>query len=105
MNWFNHLENLRSKSEESRRRIAFWSSTGITAFVALIWLASLSFTLSSPVSKTAQVANVKSSDEDNVASVGMLNNDAASSTGGNFISDQKENIIEGWRVITNQAKN
>lgn len=98
MNWLNHLENLRSKPEEHRRRVAFWASTGITALVALIWVASLSFTLSSPVAKTAQVAAVGVSEE-------AASSTDTESSDSNFINDQKEKVIEGWRVITNQAKN
>lgn len=40
MNFQAHLENLRGKPEHVRRRIAFWSSFGITAFIFALWLAS-----------------------------------------------------------------
>jgi hypothetical protein len=34
------IEHLKSKPEHVRRRIAFWSSFGITAVIALFWVAS-----------------------------------------------------------------
>lgn len=38
------LDNLRSKPEHVRSRIAFWSSFGITAVIFTFWLASFSIT-------------------------------------------------------------
>ena len=40
MSWESYLENIRSKPEETRKRIAFWSSFGITAIIFVFWLAS-----------------------------------------------------------------
>lgn len=37
-----HLENLRQKPEHIRKRIAFWSSFGITAIIFVFWLGSFS---------------------------------------------------------------
>lgn len=38
-----NLENLRAKPEHIRKRIAFWSSFGITAIIFVFWLASFSY--------------------------------------------------------------
>ena len=38
------LDNLRAKPEHIRKRIAFWSSFGITAVIFMFWLASFSIT-------------------------------------------------------------
>ena len=35
-----HLDNLRTKPEHIRRRVAFWSSFGVTALIFSFWLAS-----------------------------------------------------------------
>jgi hypothetical protein len=35
------IERLRAKPDHIRRRIAFWSSFGITAVIAVFWLASI----------------------------------------------------------------
>ena len=54
-----HLENLREKPEHVRKRIAFWSSFGITAVVFAFWLASSTgFSLYSPESRSAVIAAV-----------------------------------------------
>lgn len=42
MTFQTHLENLRSKPEHVRSRIAFWSSFGITAIIFTFWLGSFS---------------------------------------------------------------
>jgi len=42
MNFETRLENLRQKPEHIKRRYAFWSSLGITAFIFVFWLASFS---------------------------------------------------------------
>lgn len=39
-----HIERLRAKPEHIRRRIALWSSLGITALIFVFWIASLSVT-------------------------------------------------------------
>jgi hypothetical protein len=38
------LENLRAKPEHVRKRIAFWTSFGVTAVIFMFWLASFSIT-------------------------------------------------------------
>jgi hypothetical protein len=42
MKLHSHLKLLRSKPEHVRRRIAFWSSFGVTALIFVFWLASFS---------------------------------------------------------------
>ncbi len=41
MSFTSHLERLREKPEHVRRRIAFWSSLGLTGLVFLFWFASI----------------------------------------------------------------
>ncbi len=43
-----NLENLRAKPEHVRKRIAFWSSFGITAIIFMFWLGSFSATVTTP---------------------------------------------------------
>lgn len=38
------LENLRAKPEHVRKRIAFWTSFGVTGLIFMFWLASFSIT-------------------------------------------------------------
>lgn len=83
------IGKLRAKPEETRRQITFWLSAGLTLVVALVWLASLSFTLRPPAN--SQVAGVKSADADHAAS--------ATSTENSWLSENKTRIIEGWKVI------
>ena len=46
-----YLNNLRGKSERTRKHVAFWSSFGITAIIFTFWLAS--FTAAGKGAQTA----------------------------------------------------
>ncbi|MEK7609760.1 MAG: hypothetical protein AAB470_01405 [Patescibacteria group bacterium] len=50
-----YIENLKAKPEHVRRRIAFWSSFGITAIIFTFWLASFSITGTTAKSAVATV--------------------------------------------------
>jgi len=68
-----HLALLRSKPEHVRRRIAFWSSFGITGLIFLFWLASFSAigpSSSSSVAKALDEVNTPA--QSMVAAVGSL---------------------------------
>jgi hypothetical protein len=73
MKLHSHLKLLRSKPEHVRRRIAFWSSFGVTAVIFMFWLASFS-----AIGPTASGSVAKALDEVNtpaqsmVAAVGSL---------------------------------
>lgn len=38
-----YISSLKAKPEGTRRRIAFWSSAGMTALIAVFWFASFSY--------------------------------------------------------------
>lgn len=86
MSFLERLEQIRGRSEAERRQWTFWVSAGLTALVAMVWVASLSFTLQTPT--TSQVASVSAI--------------KATSTGASVVESNKVKIIEGWKVITNQ---
>ncbi len=68
-----HLALLRSKPEHVRRRIAFWSSFGITAFIAVFWLASFSAVGPSASGSVAKALDeVHTPAQSMVAAVGSL---------------------------------
>lgn len=95
MSWLERLENLQSRSEESRRRIAFWSAAGVTAVVAVVWVTSLSFTLSAWSSSAGpQVAAIGE------ASPSAREANASAPSDQDFFNQQKEKIIAGWKIIT-----
>lgn len=82
------LENLRAKPEHIRKRIAFWSSFGITAIIFMFWLGS--FSVSGSTAKgavTAAVTKAGSPGSSLIAGVG------------NFFVDIKE-MIFGAKKIT-----
>lgn len=73
MNWNAHLENLRSKPDYVRRRIAFWSAFGITAVIFAFWSASFTVSGSDAKGAVAQAVNkVDSPATSLVASVGSF---------------------------------
>jgi hypothetical protein len=53
-----HLENLRAKPDKMKRQIAFLTSAGITAVIALFWIVSISIQSSSAV-VSAQASSVQ----------------------------------------------
>jgi len=68
-----HLALLRSKPEHIRRRIAFWSSFGITGLIFVFWLASFSAigpVQSSSIAKVFDDVNTPA--QSMVAAVGSL---------------------------------
>ena len=71
-----YLERLRAKPEHQRRRIAFWSSFGITAVIFAFWLGS--FSISGGVAKSAVTTAVNRAGtpaQSLVASVGSFGRD------------------------------
>lgn len=70
MSWESYLENLRSKPEETRKRIAFWSSFGITALIFVFWLASYDSAAWSSNSQLAKKAETPA--QSLTASVGSI---------------------------------
>ena len=69
----NHLENLRSKPDHVRRRIAFWSSFGITAIIFTFWLGSMTgVNTTTGAAVTQAVSRVGSPAQSLVANVGAL---------------------------------
>ena len=81
-----HLETLRAKPEHVRRRIAFWSSFGVSALIFMFWIGSFSAPGVSASSQqaaagtgqsalTASVANVPSPGSSLVAGIGALGKD------------------------------
>ncbi|OHA16716.1 MAG: hypothetical protein A3C79_00020 [Candidatus Taylorbacteria bacterium RIFCSPHIGHO2_02_FULL_45_28] len=81
------LENLRAKPEHIRKRVAFWTSFGITAIIFAFWLASFSITGSTANTAVATaVAKAGNPGSSLIAGVG------------NFFVDIKE-MIFGARKI------
>jgi hypothetical protein len=82
------LENLRAKSEHVRKRIAFWTSFGITAIIFVFWLASFSITSTTAKSTVAvAVAKADSPAKSLIAGVGS------------FFVDIKEMIFGAKKII------
>lgn len=81
-----HLENLRTKPEHVRNRIAFWSSFGITAVIFVFWLGTFTATVTPSASVTAAVEKAGVPGQSLIASVG------------GFFKDVKE-MIFGTRQI------
>ena len=67
-----HLENIRSKPEHVRKRIAFWTSFSLTAVIFVFWLASFTTTFGTARNPTvaATVAKAGSPGESLIAGVG-----------------------------------
>lgn len=83
----NHLENLRAKPEHVRKRIAFWSSFGITAVIFMFWLGSFSVTNTIAQGSVATaVTKVDSPGSSLIAGVG------------NFFIDIKEMIFGAKKI-------
>ncbi len=66
-----YIAHLRSKPEPVRRRIAFWSSFGVTAIIFAFWLASFTPSLISP-QNTTSVAQISTPGQSLIAGVGGL---------------------------------
>src|SRR3989344_4106766 len=69
----NHIENLRAKPHHIRKRIAFWSSFGVTALIAVFWVASMTSSgtpVQGAVAKAVNKANPPG--QSLVAAVGSL---------------------------------
>jgi hypothetical protein len=82
-----HLENLRAKPEHIRKRIAFWSSFGITAIIFMFWLGSFSVSGSTAKGAVATaVAKAGSPGSSLIAGVG------------NFFIDIKEMIFGAKKI-------
>lgn len=68
-----YLQNLRSKPEHIKRRMAFWTSFGVTAIIFMFWLGSFTAIGSSAGGSVAQAVNsVSSPGTTLVASVGSF---------------------------------
>jgi len=73
MSIISRIEHLRGKPEHVRKRIAFWSSFGITAIIFTFWLASFTSMGAASRSNLAAVASkVESPAQSLVASVGSF---------------------------------
>ncbi len=86
------LDNLRAKPEHVRKRIAFWSSLGVTLVIFAFW--SASFSLSSTTvqgSMAAAVAETDTPGESLIAGVG------------NFFMDIKEMIFGAKKITYSEA--
>lgn len=66
------LENLRAKPEHVRKRIAFWSSFGITAVIFMFWLASFSMTGTPSTAIASAVEKAGSPGQSLIAGVGSF---------------------------------
>jgi len=66
-----YIQQLRSKPEHVRRRIAFWGSFGVTAVIFAFWLASFTASVVSPQSSTS-VAKISTPGQSLIAGVGGL---------------------------------
>lgn len=64
-----YIQHLRTKPEVVRRRIAFWSSFGVTALIFAFWLASFTATVASP-RDTSAVAKINTPGQSLIAGVG-----------------------------------
>jgi hypothetical protein len=72
----NHLENLRAKPAHVRKRIAFWSSFGITAVIFAFWLTSFTATVTGrPNPVTSVAARIGSPTESLIAAAGTAYDD------------------------------
>ncbi|MEN9647934.1 MAG: hypothetical protein RLY57_738 [Candidatus Parcubacteria bacterium] len=56
-----HLENLRAKPDSVKRRIAFFTSLGITLVILLFWVISFNIQTNSVSASTAQIDTPASS--------------------------------------------
>jgi hypothetical protein len=71
-----YVDSLRTKPEHIRRKASFWWAFGITAVIAILWLASFEFGGSSSKSSADAVAqSVSSPGESMAAAVGDLAGD------------------------------
>ena len=66
-----YITHLRTKPEHVRRRIAFWSSFGVTAVIFAFWLASFTTTIVSPQDSTS-MAQINTPGQSLVAGIGGL---------------------------------
>ncbi len=73
MSLSSHIEHLKTKPEYIRKRIAFWSSFGVTAIIAMFWVSSFTAFGTRPSATVSQVVNNASTPAQSlVASVGDL---------------------------------
>ena len=97
MSFQTYLENLRAKPEHQRKQIAFWSSLGITAVIAMFWLASftgINIGAGTPVSTVVAKAGTPS--QSLVAGVGAFAGDVWSMiTGPKKVSYAELQVIPG----------
>ena len=71
MSFVSRIEHLRGKPEHVRKRVAFWSSAGITAVIFMFWIASFTSVGSNTKGAMADaVSNVQTPAQNLVASVG-----------------------------------
>jgi hypothetical protein len=88
MNIQAYLETLRSKPNDSKKKIAFWSSFGVTAIIFVFWLASFNILGGNSQATVAQAVN----------SAGTPSQSLVASVGG-FFGDIK-NIFFGSHKVT-----
>jgi hypothetical protein len=68
-----YVSHLRSKPEHVRRRVAFWSSFGVTALIALFWVVSFTTIGSSAQGAIADTVNrVQTPAQSMIAGVGSV---------------------------------
>ena len=74
MNIQHHLESLRAQPEHVRKRVAFWSSLGITAIIFVFWIASFASwgSINRIASVSATDATVSAPGQSLVAAVGSF---------------------------------
>lgn len=84
MSFHQFLERQRIKSEEQRRRSAFWAAGGFTLLLALVWFAQVEYVFKGK-DQLAQVASSQAT---------------SSVKFGGVIEGSRTRIIEGWKVIT-----
>jgi hypothetical protein len=100
MSLLEQIEKLREKPEEHRRQMAFWFSAGVTAIMALIWVAGLSTSLrgSSDVNNVASVGAVSSGTTSTVTVKSAVENQENQNL--SWFQNNKNKVIAGWKVIT-----
>ena len=75
MSIVSYIEGLKQRPEHIRQRAAFWWAFGITAVIAVFWIASLSISLRSSSPASAVAARTASPGASLVAGVGAIAGD------------------------------